>query len=85
MRYRLPFAIPPVNWSQLPAARLITLVPKSPHCALLVDAWASTPRPAKQRPRVRLIILGTPSAALGARREVTVKWFGVFVRGRLGL
>jgi len=46
MRYRLPFAIaPPVNWSQLPAARLITLVPKSPPCALLVDAWASTPRP----------------------------------------
>jgi hypothetical protein len=31
MRYRLPFAIVAVNWSQLPAARLISLVPKSPH------------------------------------------------------
>src|SRR5580700_5316167 len=42
-----PSLSPPVNWSQLPAARLITLVPKSPHCALLLDAWASTPRPAE--------------------------------------
>ena len=45
MRYRLPFAIAPLNWSHLPAARVITLVPKGPHCALMVDAWASTPRP----------------------------------------
>jgi hypothetical protein len=45
MRYRLPFAIGPVNWSQLPAARQITLVPKRWHLARFVDAWASTPRP----------------------------------------
>ena len=31
------------------------------------ELWASTPRPVKQRPRVRLIILGTPSAALGSQ------------------
>ena len=42
MRYRLPFAIAAVNWSQLPAPRQITLVPKSPHLARFVDAWAST-------------------------------------------
>ncbi len=45
MRYRLPFAIAPVNWSQLPATRQITLVPKSQHLARFKDAWASTPRP----------------------------------------
>ena len=28
MRYRLPFALIAVNWSQLPATRQITLVPK---------------------------------------------------------
>jgi len=48
MRYRLPFAIGPVNWSQLPAARQIALVPKSRHLARFVDAWASTPPPGKK-------------------------------------
>jgi hypothetical protein len=47
MRYRLPFAIGPVNWSQLPAARQITLVPKRPHLARFVGAWASTGRPVR--------------------------------------
>ncbi len=28
MRYRLPFALIAVDWSQLPATRQITLVPK---------------------------------------------------------
>jgi hypothetical protein len=45
MRYRLPFAVAAVNWSQLPAARLITLVLQNPYGALLAGAWASTPRP----------------------------------------
>jgi hypothetical protein len=29
--------------------------------------WASTPRPVKERPRMRLTMLGTPGAALGAQ------------------
>jgi hypothetical protein len=45
MRYRLPFAIAAVNWSQLPATREIALVPKSPHLGRFVDAWASTHDP----------------------------------------